>query len=110
MSETNWDELIDTFGSDAINEGQQGTFTSSYNMNVSRAALLSAIAKVEQERDEAVKASDTPCCECGGKVFEFTAPTVLWNMVMRHDGHETDKEYLYDRDWSKYYSGNARDK
>jgi len=40
------------------------------------------------------KISKIPCCKCGKEVIEFTVPNELWNMVMRHDGHETDKEYL----------------
>jgi len=45
--------------------------------------------------------SEVPCCECGGKVVEFSVPSELWNMVMRPDGHETDKEYLCFDCWNK---------
>jgi DNA-directed RNA polymerase subunit RPC12/RpoP len=47
------------------------------------------------------KYSDIPCCECGGKVEEFTVPNELWNAVMRPDGYETDKEYLCFECWNK---------
>lgn len=45
--------------------------------------------------------SEIPCCECGGKVIEFTVPNDIWNLVMRPDGKETDKEYLCLDCWCK---------
>ncbi len=44
--------------------------------------------------------SSVPCCECGKEVQEFTVPNVLWNMVMRPDEHETNKEYICYSCWN----------
>jgi len=45
--------------------------------------------------------SKVNCCECNGKVIEFSVPNELWNIVMRPDGNETDKEYLCFGCWNK---------
>jgi hypothetical protein len=44
--------------------------------------------------EEPEGASKIPCAICGGEVIEFTAPNYLWNLIMRPDGHEHDKEYV----------------
>lgn len=44
--------------------------------------------------------SEAPCCKCGGKVIEFSVPNALWNMVIRQDGRESDKEYLCFACWN----------
>ena len=48
----------------------------------------------------AASVSPIPCCECGGEVVEFTVPNDIWNLVMRPDGKETDREYLC---WNCWY-------
>jgi DNA-directed RNA polymerase subunit RPC12/RpoP len=44
--------------------------------------------------------SEIPCCKCGGEVVEFVVPNDLWNMVIRQDGHESNKEYLCFACWN----------
>ena len=48
----------------------------------------------ENVRLETGQISQIPCCECGGEVVEYSIPNDIWNIVMRPDGKETDKEYL----------------
>lgn len=37
--------------------------------------------------------NETPCCECGGVVHEFSVDNDVWNAVMRPDG-EHDQEFV----------------
>lgn len=50
---------------------------------------------------KAHETSTIPCCLCGGEVVEFTVPNDIWNLVIRTDGKETDKEYLCLDCWYK---------
>jgi hypothetical protein len=62
------------------------------------AALAELAGKAKSE------SSSIPCCNCGGEVIEFTVPNALWNKVIRHDGHATDKEYLCFSCWNQQLS------
>jgi hypothetical protein len=64
------------------------------NLQKQNATLTERLKKQDES-------NDIPCCECGGKVEEFTVQNELWNAVMRPDEHETDKEYLCFECWNK---------
>lgn len=38
--------------------------------------------------------SAIPCCSCGSVVYEFTVPSDIWNLIIRKNGDETDREYI----------------
>ena len=38
--------------------------------------------------------SKIPCARCGGEMVEFSVPNDCWNIVVRHNNHEADSEYL----------------
>lgn len=61
--------------------------------------IIKSLKQQLKEANELGK-SKIPCCECGGSVIEFSVPNRLWNIVMRPDGHETNKEYLCFACWN----------
>jgi hypothetical protein len=64
---------------------------------------LDALSEIDRLTAELAtyEASSISCCECGGKVVEFTVPNDIWNMVMRPDGKETNREYICLDCWYK---------
>jgi len=43
--------------------------------------------------------TNIPCVICNGEVVEFSIPNDIWNLVVRKNGKETDKEYLCINCW-----------
>lgn len=63
--------------------------TSGNGTYISLEAHKRLLAASQHEEPSAI-----PCCICGGEVVEFTVPNDIWNLVMRPDDKETDREYL----------------
>jgi hypothetical protein len=63
-------------------------------LNELETAALAA-HRVQETQDESIFGSTgLPCHDCRKPHREFSVDSVLWNRVMRPDGHETDREYL----------------
>jgi hypothetical protein len=69
------------------------------SVNAGADAIKQLRAELDESRIDEV--STIPCCLCGGEVVEFTVPNDIWNLVMRPDGKETDKEYVCLDCWYK---------
>lgn len=89
-------------------QGPVGNSTEPWNEQLAKLEMIQAVAINVQKKVTWLQAqlafhqpSTVPCCACGGEVVEFTVPNDIWNLVMRPDGKETDKEYLCLDCWYK---------